>query len=124
LVLVTNYEFSKRINTTMNVNYSTGRPITLPAAEFDYGGSERVYYTDRNAYRIPDYFRIDLSLNLEGNHKVKKLAHSSWSLGVYNLLGRSNPYSVFFVPNEGQLRGYQLSIFARPIPFVTYNFRF
>jgi outer membrane receptor for ferrienterochelin and colicin len=124
LVLVTNYEFSKRINTTVNMNYSTGRPITLPAAEFDYGGSERVYYTDRNAYRIPDYFRIDVSLNLEGNHKVKKLAHSSWSLGVYNLLGRSNPYSVYFVPDQGQLRGYQLSIFARPIPFITYNFRF
>jgi hypothetical protein len=124
LVLVTNYEFSKRINTTLNVNYSTGRPITLPAAEFDYGGSERVYYTDRNAYRIPNYFRIDLSLNLEGSHKVQKLAHSSWSLGVYNLLGRSNPYSVYFVPDQGQLRGYQLSIFARPIPFVTYNFRF
>ncbi|OOG72306.1 TonB-dependent receptor [Algoriphagus sp. A40] len=124
LVLVTNYELSKRINTSLNVNYSTGRPITLPAAEFDYGGSERVYYTDRNAYRIPDYFRIDFSINLEGSHKIKKLAHSSWSLGVYNLLGRSNPYSVFFIPENGQLRGYQLSIFARPIPFITYNFRF
>lgn len=124
LVLVTNYEWSKRINTSLNVNYSTGRPITLPAAEFDYGGSERVYYTDRNAYRIPDYFRIDFSVNLEGSHKIKKLAHSSWSLGVYNLLGRSNPYSVFFIPENGQLRGYQLSIFARPIPFITYNFRF
>jgi len=124
LVLVTNYEFSKRINTTVNLNYSTGRPITLPAAEFDYGGSERVYYTDRNSYRIPDYFRIDFSLNLEGSHKIKKLAHSSWSLGVYNLLGRTNPYSVYFIPEAGQLRGYQLSIFARPIPFITYNFRF
>ncbi len=124
LVVVANYEATKRINTTVNLSYSTGRPITLPAAEFDYGGSERVYYTDRNAYRIPDYFRIDLSLNLEGSHKVDKLAHSSWSLGVYNLLGRSNPYSVYFVPDQGQLRGYQLSIFARPIPYVTYNFRF
>ena len=124
LVAVANYEVTKRINTTVNLSYSTGRPITLPAAEFDYGGSERVYYTDRNAYRIPDYFRIDFSLNLEGSHKIKKLAHSSWSLGVYNLLGRSNPYSVYFIPEQGQLRGYQLSIFARPIPYITYNFRF
>lgn len=124
LVIVANYEATKRINSTLNLSYSTGRPVTLPAAEFDYGGSERVYYTDRNAYRIPDYFRVDLSLNLEGSHKVRKLAHSSWSLGVYNMLGRSNPYSVYFVPEQGQLRGYQLSIFARPIPYLTYNFRF
>ncbi|WP_057938274.1 TonB-dependent receptor [Algoriphagus resistens] len=124
LVLTANYELSKRVNTSLNLNYSTGRPITLPISKFDYAGSERVYFSERNAYRIPDYFRVDFSVNLEGSHKVKKLAHSSWSLGVYNLLGRSNPYSVYYTPVEGQLRGYQLSIFAKPIPFITYNFRF
>ncbi|PZX49179.1 TonB-dependent receptor plug domain-containing protein [Algoriphagus chordae] len=124
LVLTANYELSKRVNTSLNLNYSTGRPITLPLSKFDYAGSERVYFSERNAYRIPDYFRIDWSINIEGSHKVKKLAHSSWSLGVYNLLGRSNPYSVYYTPVEGQLRGYQLSIFAQPIPFITYNFRF
>ncbi|WP_215225789.1 TonB-dependent receptor [Echinicola shivajiensis] len=124
IMLVTNYEFNKRANISMNANYSTGRPITLPVAKFNYNGSEQVYYSDRNAYRIPDYFRIDLSLNLEGSHKIKKLAHASWSLGVYNVLGRSNPYSVYFTPVNGILRGYQLSIFAQPIPYITYNFKF
>ncbi|WP_296705249.1 carboxypeptidase-like regulatory domain-containing protein [Algoriphagus sp.] len=124
LVVVANYELSKRINTSLNMNYSTGRPITLPISKFDYASSERVYFSDRNAYRIPDYFRIDFSVNLEGNHKVNKLAHASWSFGVYNLLGRSNPYSVYYVPEDGKLRGYQLSIFAKPIPFITYNFKF
>lgn len=124
LVLTANYELSKRVNTSLGVNYSTGRPITLPISKFDYAGSERVYFSERNAYRIPDYFRVDFSVNIEGSHKIKKLAHSSWSLGVYNLLGRSNPYSVYYTPVEGQLRGYQLSIFAQPIPFITYNFRF
>ncbi|NVJ87645.1 MAG: TonB-dependent receptor [Algoriphagus sp.] len=123
-VLVANYELSKRVNVSLNGNYSTGRPVTLPIAKFEYAGSERVYFSDRNAYRIPDYFRLDLSVNLEGNHKVRKLAHSSWSLGIYNVLGRSNPYSVYYTPIDGQLRGYQLSIFARPIPFITYNFKF
>jgi len=124
VVLVANYELSKRVNASVNGNYSTGRPVTLPISKFEYAGSERVYFSDRNAYRIPDYFRIDFSVNLEGNHKVNKLAHSSWSLGIYNVLGRSNPYSVYYTTVEGQLRGYQLSIFARPIPFITYNFRF
>ena len=118
-----NYELSKRVSTSLNFNYNTGRPITLPVAKFDYAGSERIYFSERNAHRIPDYFRMDFSINLEGNHKTKKLAHSSWSLGVYNVLGRQNPYSVFFTPVNGVLQGYQLSIFARPIPFITYNFK-
>ncbi len=123
-VLILNYEVSKRFNATFSGNYSTGRPITLPVSKFEYGGSERVYFTERNAQRVPDYLRLDLSINLEGNHKVRKLAHSSWSFGVYNLLGRANPYSIYFVPQGGSLQGYKLSIFGSQIPFVTYNFRF
>ncbi len=122
--LVLNYELSRRINTTMAAKYSTGRPVTLPVAKFEYGGSERVYFSDRNSVRIPDYFRLDFSVNLEGNHKVKKAAHGSWSFGVYNILGRDNPYSVYYIPEGGKLQGYKLSIFAEPIPFITYNFRF
>ncbi|SHM92755.1 TonB-dependent Receptor Plug Domain [Cyclobacterium lianum] len=124
IMLAGNFEFTKRINTSLNANYSTGRPITYPVAKFNYNGSERVFYSDRNAYRILDYFRVDLSFNIEGNHKIRKLAHASWSLGIYNILGRANPYSVYFSPVNGNIQGYQLSIFARPIPFVTYNFRF
>lgn len=121
---VGNYELSKRINVTLTGKYSRGRPVTLPIAKFNYGGSERVYFSDRNSFRVPDYFRMDFSVNLEGNHKVSKLAHASWSFGVYNVLGRDNAYSIYFVPEGGKLKGYQLAIFAEPIPFITYNFRF
>ncbi|MBC6367081.1 TonB-dependent receptor domain-containing protein [Algoriphagus sp. AK58] len=122
--LVLNYELSRRLNMTLASKYSTGRPVTLPIAKFEYGGAERVYFSDRNSFRVPDYFRMDFSINLEGNHKVKKLAHASWSFGVYNVLGRDNAYSVYYVPEGGKLQGYQLAIFAEPIPFITYNFRF
>jgi hypothetical protein len=87
-------------------------------------GFQRVFYADRNQYRIPDYYRLDFSMNIEGSHKIKKLSHSSWTLAVYNLLGRKNPYSVYFVTQNGVVNGYQLSIFGRPIPTITYNFRF
>lgn len=122
--LVGNYRFSRRISSSLNLTYSTGRPITLPIAKYYAGNSLRIYYSDRNAYRVPDYYRADFALNLEGNHKVKKLAHSSWTVGVYNLTGRKNPYSVYFKSENGQIRGYKLSIFGQPIPTVTYNFKF
>jgi len=119
-----NYKVSHRLSFSLNAVYSTGRPITLPIAIFMQAGSQRVYYSDRNQYRIPDYIRADLSVNIEGNHKIKKLAHSSWSVGVYNMLARQNPYSVFFQQENGVIKGYQLSIFGTAIPFVTYNFKF
>jgi hypothetical protein len=124
VTLVGNYRFSRRFSTSMNFNYSTGRPITLPLAQYYVANSLRVYYSDRNAYRVPDYYRLDLALNIEGNHKVKKLAHSSWTVGIYNVTGRRNPYSIYFKSVNGQIRGYQLSIFGQPIPTVTYNFKF
>lgn len=119
-----NYKFNRRFNFSLNLIYSTGRPITLPVAKYEIDGTLRIHYSDRNQYRIPDYFRTDISINVEGNHKVKKLAHSSWTFAVYNLWGRSNPYSVFYESKNGRINGYQLSIFARPIPTITYNFKF
>ena len=119
-----NYRFSHRFSISLDVTYSTGRPITLPVAKYEYGGSERVYYSDRNLYRIPDYFRSDFSMNIEGNHKVHQLTHNSWTIGVYNLTGRANAYSTYFTEQGGTISGYKLSIFARPIPFVNYNIRF
>lgn len=121
---VGNYRVSHRFSISLNSQYSTGRPITLPVGKFEYAGSTRVIYSDRNQYRIPDYFRMDLALNIEGNHRVHKLAHSSWSVGVYNLTGRRNPFSVYFLSEGGALNGYKMSVFGTQIPFVTYNFKF
>jgi hypothetical protein len=122
--LISNYRFTRRFSASANVLYSTGRPITYPTSKYQFGNSMRIHYSERNAYRIPDYFRVDLSLNLEGNHKIKKLAHSSWTLSVYNLTGRDNVYSIYFVSEGGNARGYQLSVFSQAIPTLTYNFRF
>ncbi len=119
-----NYKFSRRFNFSLNMTYSTGRPITLPLVKYDLGGSSRLYYSERNQFRIPDYFRTDISVNVEGNHKIKKLAHSSWTFAVYNLTGRKNAYSVYFKSENGQINGYKLSIFGQAIPTVTYNFKF
>jgi len=119
-----NYRFKHRYNLSINLTYSTGRPITLPIAKYNYGGSERVYYSERNAYRIPDYFRTDISFNIEGNHKIKQLTHNSWTIGIYNLTGRQNAYSTYFTTENGVINGYKLSIFATALPFINYNIRF
>ncbi len=122
--LISNYQFSHRYNISFNTVYSTGRPITLPLAVFNTGTTAGIYYSDRNKFRIPDYFRIDISVNIYGNHRVKQKTHNSWSVGVYNLTARKNVYSVYFLQDNGSIKGYQLSIFGTVIPYVTYNIKF
>ena len=121
-----NYKFTQRYSCSLNVDYSTGRPTTVPAGQY-YNQSlnaMQVFYTDRNTYRIPDYFRMDFSINVEPVHKLNLLTYSSISLGVYNLTGRSNAYSIYYLSEGGRIKGYKLSIFGAPIPFLTYNIRF
>jgi CarboxypepD_reg-like domain/TonB-dependent Receptor Plug Domain len=124
VTIIGNYRFSHRFSVSMNAAYSTGRPITLPVGVYYFGGSFRTLYADRNAYRIPNYFRSDLSMNIEGNHKIHQKTHNSWTIGVYNLTGRKNPYSVYYVSEGGAINGYKLSIFGNPIPYVNFNIRF
>lgn len=122
--LVANYKLTRRFSLSANFTYQTGRPVTYPIGSYIFNGSEYVLYSDRNKFRIPDYYRLDIGLNIEGNHKIKKFAHSFWNISVYNVLGRNNPYSVFFVTESGQIKAYQSSIFAIPVPTITYNFKF
>lgn len=122
--LVANYKLTRRLSFSLNGTYNTGRPVTVPVAAFDFKGAQNIHFSDRNAFRIPDYFRIDLGINLEGNHKIEKLSHSFWSLSIYNVTGRDNPFSVFFDVKDGEVRGSQLIVFGNPIPTISYNFEF
>ena len=124
LTVISNFRVSHRFSISLNTTYSTGRPITLPIGIYNYAGSSRTLYSGRNEYRIPDYFRTDFSMNIEGNHKIHQLTHNSWTIGVYNLTGRKNPYSVYYVSENGKINGYKLSIFGSAIPFINFNIRF
>jgi hypothetical protein len=123
LNLVGNLKANRRIIFSTNLAYSTGRPVTLPREVFFLDGSTYVEYTKRNEYRVPDYFRIDLSLTVEGNLKVKKPFHSSWYFSVYNVTGRNNAHSIYFKSEDGFLRGYKYSVIGAPLYTITWNFK-
>ncbi|WP_425391475.1 TonB-dependent receptor plug domain-containing protein [Ekhidna sp.] len=121
---VTNYKFTRRLTMTLNMVYSSGIPVTYPVGKWNFKGSENILYSDRNEFRIPNYFRVDLGFNINMSHKLKKFTHSSWTFSIYNLLGRDNIYSIFFEVEDEEINGYQMSIFPTPIPTITYNFKF
>ena len=123
--LVANYKFTQRISLSVNGDYSTGRPITIPVAKYQYDGGYKLYYSDRNSHRIPDYFRIDMAVNVEPTHKLKAFTHFSFTAGVYNVTGRKNAYSIYYDTNDkGQVKGHMLCIFGAPIPYINFNFKF
>ena len=123
--LVGNYALTARYSISANVDYSTGRPVTVPTGYYYYGGGYRLSFSDRNSYRIPDYFRLDLAFNIDPGHYLKQLTHMSFTLGCYNVTGRKNVYSLFYTTEEGRnLKGYMVSVFATQIPYVNLNILF
>ncbi len=124
LTVLANLKASRRFIFSTTLNYSTGRPITYPVAKYQLGDQVILYYSKYNQYRIPDYFRMDLSLTIDGNLKRKKLFHSTFVFSIYNLTARKNAYSVYFRSEGGNFEAYKLSIFGAMIPTVAYNFRF
>lgn len=126
LKMVGNYKFTQRYSLSCNADYSSGRPTTVPAGKYFDQELHKVqpYYTERNSYRLPYYFRMDASFNIEPSHHLTNLTHRSFSIGCYNLLGRKNAYSVYYVVEGSEIKGYKLSIFGAPIPFVSYNIKF
>lgn len=101
--------------------YCTGTATTFAMDEFeilidnDYSTTNQ-YIESRNNLRMPDYHRMDVSMNF---HKQKKHGVRTWSLSVYNVYNRHNPYMLF--ESNGQLM--QLSIFPI-IPTVSYQYKF
>lgn len=123
---VGNYKFTRRYSTSINAEYSTGRPFTAPVAIMpnESGNYSVPVYSDRNAFRMPDYFRIDWAFNIEPSHHITNRTHSWFTIGVYNVLGRRNVYSIYFEGDRGKVNGRKISIFGAPIPYINYNIKF
>jgi hypothetical protein len=120
---VVNYHFSRRITASGVVTYQTGRPVTYPVSIYYINDIPYLDYSARNEYRIPDYFRVDLSLTIEGNLKRNKFIHNSLVFSLYNLTGRDNPYSVYFKLVDGKIKSYQYSVIGVPVFTITWLFK-
>lgn len=130
LVMNVGYHINKRWKAGLTFNYSSGRPVTLPELKYDIRGTQIVYFSDRNKYRMPDYHRLDISISQSESLKLYKKWKGYWTFSLINVYGRKNAYSVFyrrtrsFYNYEGHSTLNKLYIIGRPIPVLTYNFVF
>lgn len=123
---LTNITFSRRFDISLNFVYNTGRPITYPNSYYRLNDVLIANYPERNNGRIPDYHRLDLSINLSTTLRREKKLEANWSLIIYNVYGRRNAYSVFFRTNQAAagIDAFRLSIIGAPVPALSYNFKF
>jgi hypothetical protein len=123
--IVLNYEISPRFSISTNWVYATGRPVTFPTGRALIDGAIVPIYSNRNAYRMPDYHRLDLSVTFRGKPSEKRFK-GEWVFSVYNAYNRHNAWSINFVQDaKDPLITYAEKTYLFGIvPSITYNFKF
>jgi hypothetical protein len=126
LTLSAKYELSYDIFWGINFTYSTGRPITAIISSYEQNNVIIPHYSERNAYRIPDYYRLDMSLTINGKKLVSRRYRESFTISIYNLLARKNAFSVYYQQfgNKFFLSPTRLSVLGTLIPAISYTFSF
>ncbi|MCC6411861.1 MAG: TonB-dependent receptor [Saprospiraceae bacterium] len=108
---------------TFNFTYRSGRPVTAPIDGYGVGQVVIPQYSDRNAFRIPDYHRLDAGITVDKTRsKIKGL---KWVLNIsaYNLYSRQNPFSVYFKRDRNGLpKAYRLAVIGSIIPAANLTF--
>lgn len=126
LNVVMNYRLNSRINLSATWVYSSGSPVTLPTGWYEYQNQFIPVYSDRNAHRLPDYHRLDLSASIKSRNGSGGSFYGEWTFSVYNAYYRKNTWMLDFRQNEnepGKLDAYKVYLFPI-LPSVTYNFYF
>lgn len=142
VALVLAHRLSERLDLSATWVYGTGNAVTMPEARYglispDEWNAKYLFidefqaYSDRNAYRMRAYHRLDLGARFiwpteRGEHVL--------TLGLYNAYNRKNPFFLYTEEGEevyqgdgqwkrGERTAKQVTLFPA-IPSVSYRFKF
>jgi len=110
--------------------FASGNTMTIPVGYYFFNGNLMTEYSDRNAYRLPPYHRLDLSVNW--NIVKRKHFETGLNFSIYNVYNRKNPFFIFYETTtnfdlEAQTfdmttKAYKMSLFPI-IPSINWNFK-
>jgi len=112
--------------------FASGNTMTIPVGYSLFNGNLITEYSDRNAYRLPPYHRLDLSVNW--NIVKRKRFETGLSFSIYNVYNRKNPFFIFYETTtnfdigaqppvfEMTTTAYKMSLFPI-IPSINWNFK-
>lgn len=156
--LVLTYDANKKWNFGMVWVYGSGNRGTLPNGFFLYEGSQSYDFGLRNSYQFIAYHRMDINItftpdrekklekrkqkliaqyklegkdttNIEVTKKWAKHFSNSFTLSVFNVYNRYNPYFIYLT-REGDFTNGTLKVGAKQVslfpilPSFTWNFKF
>jgi len=133
LSITSSYDIKKGVTAHATWIYGTGNSITIPIAQYLLlNGNDFVEYFDygeKNAFTMAPYHRLDLGVNFI---KQKKWGERTWTISIYNVYNRKNPFFIYLQENgEGEngdleystYQPMQISLFPI-IPSIRYSFKF
>ena len=105
LKIIANYKLAPKLTLGATFIYATGRPYTAPTGFYEVGlldGSTADFFevSDKNALRLPDYHRFDLSATYDFNLGNTK---ANLGLSLFNVYNRSNVWYKEYEVIEGEL---------------------
>jgi hypothetical protein len=147
--VVMTHKFNDRIDIGLTWVFGTGHAITITDEKFvshehyedilnnrnvdidpwfsiENSGDFNGYFETRNSYRMPNYHRLDVGINM---HKKKRWGERTWSVGVYNVYAHQNPFYIFYSEEynyrteEYEPKLKQVSLLTY-VPYVRYSFSF
>lgn len=123
--LLVSRKINKKWTLSGSWSFLSGNPITIPTSKYLtwVNGSPLVVenYGLRNNYRMPSSHHLDFHLN----YKAKPIPTSaSWTIGVYNLYNRYNPFMLFTGLNDEGNLSLKVRTYLPVLPFLKYSFHF
>ncbi|MGZ2370681.1 TonB-dependent receptor [Ancylomarina sp. YFZ004] len=125
-------KLSSKIDININWILGSGLPLTIPNMSVNTISpyqpieiTETPVFSERNSVRMPNYHRMDISINFK---KKKKRGTRVWNLSFYNIYNRKNASYVYLqqkYTDQGKSKYNikQLSFFGF-IPSVSYSYQF
>lgn len=149
LNIVVMHKISPKVEISAAWSYTSGNHVTLSlenyeeqetGGRFDYTGgygndplyNSIDYYEGRNNYQLPAYHRLDLGLKI---YRPKKKGRMGiWTISIYNVYSRMNPFMIYKsdkeVKDSNSAYGYKYvpvfkTVGIMPIiPSISYTYKF
>ena len=121
------YDILPNLTTSIVWVYATGNTMTVPIGFYFVDYNMITEYSSKNAYRVPPYHRMDISINWT-IRRTERFEHGL-NFSVYNVYNRRNPFFISIGSRmntdkmEIQNTAYQMSLFPI-LPSLSWNFKF
>lgn len=132
--IVLNHKFSQKVDLGATWVFGTGTPFTIqthsilvdPSRQttYDYDDNTVDFASSRNNYRMENYHRLDLGVNIHRQSEGSKIKRQL-SFSIFNVYNRHNPYMYRFETDKEEERKKLMKLSIFPIiPSISYSIKF